>query len=517
MRSDRHHFQRLMSMLGSVALTLVLATHAQANDEVRDPRITVEATTFVGRQDANGVASFQGIPYAQAPVGDRRWQRPQPWQFSPGDRDASAFAPACMQSGSGLAWYHGMMRRVGINPAAMTGPSYSEDCLYLNIWTDLAAEGPRPVLLFIHGGSNTGGWSYEPNYHGQSLVKKGLIVVTVAYRLGVFGWLSHPDMDLENPALHDLAMSLDWVYQHIAQFGGDPTRITIAGESSGATNALHLAISPLSQGRVSGVIHQSGGWPLDGTPSPAEASQRGTLLAEALLGADATLTQLRQVPAEALMKASQSVYANFQFDPIEDPESLPDTLKTLAIEKRMPPLTMIIGSNVHESLMYVEPHDQIENYLTAQFSTKKRQRMVDYLKPFKGDKEKINQLSTATDFLCPSLRLASLVHQSGGRAWVYRFDRIRPGFEAIGAYHGAELPYVFDRHDAWLPSAPADTALTASIVDYWSAFIAEQVPSSATGPAWPAWSDQQPTMIFDQAAAVSAHPDRALCNLLASH
>ena len=168
-----------------------------------------------------------------------------------------------------------MMRRVGVDPALMEGPVYSEDCLYLNIWTDMDAEGKRPVLIFIHGGSNTGGWSYEPNYHGESLVKRDVVVVTVAYRLGVFGWLSHPEMEARNLALYDLAMSLEWVYQHIGKFGGDPNRITVSGESSGATNALHLAVSPLSRGRVGGLIHQSGGWPLDDTPDRNEATARG--------------------------------------------------------------------------------------------------------------------------------------------------------------------------------------------------------------------------------------------------
>ena len=117
--------------------------------------------------------AFLGIPFAEPPVNELRWERPVPIQGSLGGVDATQFMPACMQTGSGLAWYHGMMSRVGVDPSLMEGPEYSEDCLYLNVWTTGDHSEPKPVLVFIHGGSNTGGWSYEPNYHGHALAERG--------------------------------------------------------------------------------------------------------------------------------------------------------------------------------------------------------------------------------------------------------------------------------------------------------------------------------------------------------
>jgi len=488
-----------------------LAVHATASEA---PQVRVFNTSFIGHRDSTGVESFRGIPFAQAPMGERRWRRPVPWQGDGGPYDATAFAPACMQTGSGLAWYHGMMRRVGVDPALMEGPVYSEDCLYLNIWTDLDAEGKRPVLIFIHGGSNTGGWSYEPNYHGESLVKRDVVVVTVAYRLGVFGWLSHPEMEARNLALYDLAMSLEWVYQHIGKFGGDPNRITVSGESSGATNALHLAVSPLSQGRVGGLIHQSGGWPLDDTPDRSEATARGIELARRALDGQTGLEALRQVPSERIMALAGEVYADFQLDPIEDPESLPVTLESIAASGTIAAIPMLIGTNADERLMYLKAGGTLDQLLQSRVALTQQDDVRAYLSGAGDELAQRNQLGTALDFLCPSLELASLIEKNDGAAWVYRFDRVRPGFDAIGAYHGAELPYVFDRHDAWLPSSKVDDDLTAVILDYWTSFITQGRPQSHQGGPWPAWSATQQTAVLNDGVSFRPHPDRELCRLL---
>ncbi|MEL0192176.1 MAG: carboxylesterase family protein [Halieaceae bacterium] len=501
----------VLSCCGIFWVLLCIALHSSASEE---PQVKVRDTLFVGQRDSEGVESFRGIPFALPPVGDRRWRRPIPWQGEGGSYDATEFAPACMQTGSGLAWYHGMMRRVGVDPSNMEGPRYSEDCLYLNIWTDLDAEGKRPVLIFIHGGSNTGGWSYEPNYHGESLVRRNVVVVTVAYRLGVFGWLSHPDMEARNLALYDLALSLDWVYQHIADFGGDPNRITVSGESAGATNALHLAISPLSKGRVNQVIHQSGGWPLDDSPDPVEATARGLELASKVLNGQTDLNALRRAPPERVMEAAGAVYADFYFDPIEDPTSLPVTLEAMAKSGNFPALPMMIGTNADERLMYLTADGTLEQLLTTRVGPVQRAQVVSHLSGLDDEWQQRNYLGTGLDFLCPSLELASLIEKNGGQAWVYRFDRVRPGFDPIGAYHGAELPYVFDRHDDWLPSSEVDDHLTELMLDYWTSFITGGQPTSEQGGHWPEWSTAQRTALFNDGVSFTEHPDLKLCRLI---
>lgn len=505
----------------------------QALTAVTTPQVLVGDTRIIGTRDASGTARFLGIPFAEPPVGKARWLRPVPYRFTAPSLDATQFAPACMQSGSGVDWYHGMMARVGVDPALMEGPKYSEDCLYLNVWTDLddaalalsdsahrqqVDQKPdqqplRPVLIFIHGGSNVGGWSYEPNYHGGPLARKGVIVVTVAYRLGVFGWMNHPEMATSNLALHDLSLALDWVHTHIAEFGGDPERITVSGESAGAANALHLALSPLSGTKISGVIHQSGGWPVVGGPTPAEATARALQLQKTLLGPNGSLEGLRGVPVQKITDVTGDIYAGMRFGAIQDAESFPRTLQQQVMDGDLPPLNIIIGTNANESLLYIKPEASVASYLEGRVPA---QRWPDVLAAAGDDLDELatfDRLGTAVTFLCPSLTLANAVSAAGGRAFVYRFDRVRPGFDSIGAYHGAELPYVFDRHDSWLPTEPVDRTLTRLMLDYWQGFIAQGDPGGSELMAWPPWQpDDYQAVIFSEESSVMPHPDVEFCS-----
>ncbi len=496
------------------------------------PHVTIGKTAIAGIEDERGIAAFLGVPFAEPPVGDARWRRPVPWSFDGGKLDATQFAPACMQSGSGLDWYHGMMRRVGVDPSLMAAPIYSEDCLYLNLWTELdsSQDGdsrsdnrqidirePRPVLIFIHGGSNTGGWSYEPNYHGAALAAQGVVVVTVAYRLGVFGWMNHPQMALRNLALHDLALALSWVHSHVARFGGDPERITVSGESAGAANALHLALSPLSGEKLSGIIHQSGGWPVVEGATSAEAHALALALQHSLLGSTGSLDGLRGVPAQALMERAAEVYSGVRFGAIQDAESLPRTLQHRVAVGDVPPLDIIIGTNANESLMYIRPEATAASYLGGRVPPHRWSAVLSSLGDGIENAEIFDRLGTALTFTCPSLSLATAIALAGGRSWVYRFDRVRPGFEGIGAYHGAELPYVFDRHDAWLPTDETDRTLTKMMLEYWQGFISRGEPNGQDLLTWPLWQvHSQQAVIFSEASNVMAHPDVALCEVLSS-
>ena len=507
----------------------------QALTAVTTPQVLVGDTRIIGTRDASGTAEFLGIPFAEPPVGKARWLRPVPHRFTAPSLDATQFAPACMQSGSGLDWYHGMMARVGVDPALMEGPKYSEDCLYLNVWTDLddaalalsdsahrqqVGQKPdqqplRPVLIFIHGGSNVGGWSYEPNYHGGPLARKGVIVVTVAYRLGVFGWMNHPEMATSNLALHDLSLALDWVHTHIAEFGGDPERITVSGESAGAANALHLALSPLSGTKISGVIHQSGGWPVVGGPTPAEAKARALELQQTLLGPKGSLEGLRDLPAQKLMDVTGDIYSGMRFGAIEDTESLPRTLQQRVADGDLPPLNIIIGTNANESLMYIKPEATVASYLQDRIPAHRWSAVVAAAGDGLDERTTFDRLGTAVTFLCPSLMLADAMGSAGGRVFVYRFDRVRPNFDSIGAYHGAELPYVFDRHDAWLPTEAIDNGLTEMMVGYWHRFISQGDPNGPDLMVWPQWQPtDQKAVIFSEDSSVMLHPDSEFCAVL---
>jgi len=485
--------------------------------ELGPPKVQLGDTVITGVNETNGIAAFFGLPFAEPPVGERRWARPVPWQPRGQSIDASEFAPACMQTTSGVDWYRGMMARVGIDPSLMTAPEYSEDCLYLNVWTDLEAEEPMPVMIYVHGGGNTGGWSYEPNYHGEQLARQGIVVVSVAYRLGIFGWLNHPEMTIKNPALHDLAAGLGWVSEHIASFNGDPNRVTVAGESAGADNAIHLAISPLSDGRIRRIIHQSGGWSFDEGPDTRAAQAHALEFQRALLGETGSLEALRAVPPAEILDAAGKVYSSFYFDPVEDPESLPNTLPALSKSRTLPPIDMIIGTNLNEALMYLPPESAPGEYFGGRLSEQAIDNIFRVFPDHVSKRDQMDRVGTGIEYLCPSLALASAIDDVGGRAWVYRFDRVRPGFESIGAYHGAELPYMFDQHDDWLPTAEVDRRITEEMVAHWGAFVRRGDPSSGTALSWPQWRSSDPQMIrFGDETTRSVHPDLAFCERLRS-
>jgi para-nitrobenzyl esterase len=509
-------FKRLMGvMLACMLMASVMLGLPGCEPESGLPKVQLGDTVMTGVYEANGIAAFLGLPFAEPPVGERRWARPLPWRPDGQAIDASTFAPACMQTDSGVEWYRGMMARVGIDPNLMVAPEYSEDCLYLNVWTDLEAEEPLPVMIYIHGGGNTGGWSYEPNYHGEQLAQQGMVVVSVAYRLGIFGWLNHPEMSIKNPALHDLATSLAWVHEHIAAFGGDPDRITVAGESAGADNAIHLAISPLSQGRIRRLIHQSGGWSFDEGPDTRAAEVHALAFQQALLGESGTLAALRELSASELLDAAGAVYSSFYFDPVQDSESLPETLPELSYRGSLPAIDIILGTNLNEALMYIPPESTPTEYFGGRLSGEAIEKIFGLFPDDTPVLEQMDRVGTGIEYLCPTLALASAIDEVGGHAWVYRFDRVRPGFEAIGAYHGAELPYMFDQHDDWLPSEEIDKRLTDEMVTHWSAFIRNGDPSSDGARPWPRWRASDGYMMrYGDEASSEPHPDRVFCDAI---
>lgn len=530
----RNSGSRLRSdlLLGLMVITFATALFG-CNGVTQSPTVETEGTRYVGLQQDEGVQAFLGIPFAKPPVGDLRWERPVPAKHPLGDVDATQFRPACMQTGSGLAWYHGMMSRVGVDPSLMEGPTYSEDCLYLNVWTDGEVSEPKPVLVFIHGGSNTGGWSYEPNYHGDALAARGVVVVTVAYRLGVFGWLSHPDMAIQNPGLHDLTVALDWVRENIGAFGGDPSRVVVSGESAGADNALHLAVSPAMEGKLAGVIHQSAGWSATSTLPADTGFALGAALVEHHLGANADFDELKQIPAAELLDSQLDLFSEHYFSPIQDPETLPIPLKEIVAGESFPALNIIFGSNGNESLMYIPEGARLEHYLEGFFSRESWDDIKLMLGADLSELAQMDRLRSAVQYTCPSLALAAAAHKAGGSAYVYRFDRVREGFSAIGAYHGAELPYVFDTHDPWLPTDAIDRRITDMLVDYWLAFLKTGHLGHLTSPQqerttgteaveavsrmpWPEWSSNQQSLVVSDEPFVGPHPEAALCQFLSA-
>jgi para-nitrobenzyl esterase len=430
-------------------------------------------------------------------------------------------------------WYADVAEAFGHGPEVVEHPAgVSEDCLYLNVWSpDLSADARLPVMVYVHGGSNKGGWSYEPNYVGQNLAAKGVVVVTIAYRLGPFGFFSHRALGndegepVANFALLDIRAAFEWVQQNIGAFGGDPGNITGFGESAGAFNLADLLLADLDRGKDSRslfrrLILQSIGGPVRVRRTLAEEQAIGALLANNLgLSGEVTAQKLRRVPGKAVVKAAGQLPAGHDFSAVIDGTSVFRHPREVLARLDASGTDLIAGTNADEWYMYLDretTHKDVENWI-AEYAPGGRQALLDQVANERDPRRALDRLSTARQMLCPSRDLAGTVSGNGGRAWVYYFNRQRQGEggQLLGAYHGAELPYVFNRHDDWLATDDQDKALSAVIMDYWVRFAATGDPNATGSPSWPAYTDEKPdVLILGDSTDVAPDTTLELCNLL---
>ena len=231
-----------------------------------DKQLTVGDVEYLGKyQTDSNTFIFRGIPYAEPPINNLRWKSPIPAKKNL-NIDARQFKAACMQDRYNTDWYHNVIKAFGSDPSLFDHVnSISEDCLYLNIWTkSLETSARKPVMVWIHGGNDTAGWSYEPDYIGHNLANKDVVVVSIGYRLNIFGFFRHPNMNEQtgNFGLEDQILALKWLKQNIKYFGGDPNNITIFGESAGGAHISYHLVSPASEGLFKKAIIQSGGYNL---------------------------------------------------------------------------------------------------------------------------------------------------------------------------------------------------------------------------------------------------------------
>lgn len=478
------------------------------------------------------VAAFKGVPFAAPPVGDLRWRAPKEPIPVSGRRLVTEFAPACLQTGSMTEWYAEVASAFGAGPEVAPEPlSQSEDCLYLNIWTpELKPDAALPVMVYVHGGGNGGGWSYEPNYVGAELAAKGAVVVSIAYRLGPFGFFAHPALDngadepSANFALLDIEAAFDWVRAHIAAFGGDPRRVTGFGESAGAFNLVDLLASSLdrpgSPMPFDSLISQSIGGSLTERQTLEQERELGVQLVHAAgLHGEVTARSVRGIPAAALLEASRQLPADHYFDAVIDGKVLQRTpLESFRAADRIA-VDLIAGTNADEWYMYVDPHAvpaDLQLWLREN-ALGREDAVLDEIGREMPVRRALDQLRTARNMLCPSRFLADIVNERGGRGWVYYFSRARPsaGGEILGAYHGTELPYVFGTHDDWLPADAGDLALTTRVMQYWLQFARSGDPNLPGQLAWPRYRDEDPSVLrLDEQIQVMEPFSQRLCELL---
>jgi para-nitrobenzyl esterase len=507
---------------------LVAPSTGAAVPAVESPRLQVNGETLAGAPSPTpGVDAYLGLPFAEPPIGGLRWRAPVDFVGRGGTRATTAFAPACMQSMRILDWYRGMAERFGAGRSVFPDLAVSEDCLYLNVWAPRRrGEGPLPVMVFVHGGSNRSGWSYEPNYHGHRLAAEGAVVVTIAYRLGVFGFFSHPQLAGEGGAqanfgLLDQVAALRWVQRHIGAFGGDPGRVTLFGESAGGGDIAALMLSPAARGLMHRAIIQSGGdfgWPGIRTLEAEQA--RGLELARAFdPERPPDLAALRRIDAQRLLEVGERVFSKHYHAPVVDGVIVTGQLRGQLARGDWPLRQLMIGTNANEyySADRRGAGDAAIDAALAAADVLSTAEARAALRSTPDAADAIDRLTTADSMLCPAQLLATAVARSQRPVWMYHFTRVREGSAAaeLRAYHGAELPYVFGTHDAWLPTSADDGRLTREMMRAWLRFAATGSPEGVAGPAWPAFGTGQGARVLrlDAATTLVEAPEPALCRI----
>ncbi|MBI2824613.1 MAG: carboxylesterase family protein [Planctomycetia bacterium] len=474
---------------------VALWSGAQASCDGADT-IQVEGGKIGGATSADGVRSYKGIPFAAPPVGQRRWQPPQPVVPWAGVRDCQQFGPVCPQ----LAYPAGSIY-------AQAPQKQSEDCLFLNVWTAAkSAEETRPVMVWIHGGALTRGSGSIPPYDGTSLARGGAVVVTCNYRLGPLGFLAHPALSKEsdhgssgNYGMLDQIESLRWVQKNIAHFGGDPTRVTIFGESAGSWSVCYLVASPLAKGLFHRAIGQSGGafglMPFlkedrHGTPSAEKTGER----VAAALGcdkADDPAAAMRAKTAEELLSAAESTGARLR--PNVDGWLLPDDVHGIFTAGRQNDVPVIVGSTADEgTTLFAALVPKTKDAYVAGARAKYGDLADEFLKVYPANEDadvRAAFLASMRDewFTWEMRTWARLTERAGGKAYQYFFSHVppSPNHAQIGAYHAAEILYVFNNLPKvdW-PFSDADRKLAENVSSAWIRFADTGNPNGGGLPQW---------------------------------
>ena len=455
------------------------------------------------------VAAFRGIPFAAPPVGELRWRPPAavvPWD---GVRDAGEAGPICVQ-GAG-------------------GPATSEDCLFLNVWAPTETAEPLPVLYWIHGGGYTGGSGSTSIYDGARLAAEGAVVVTINYRLNVFGFLAHPALSAESPhgasgnyGLLDMVAGLEWVRDNIAAFGGDPDRVTIFGESAGAGAVMSVMVMPQSKGLFHRAIAQSNwihGWdrPLQGdtvdlTPAEAQGVSIGAALGAGDLDPEAALAAMRAAPARAVLEAigagagSPFLRTGYVWAPNVDGWAIPDDPLAMYAAGRQHRVPLVVGMNGNEgSLMTrglsMAGVDAFGAHVESVYPELAGDLLAHYDVTAETVREGLDHLIHDLYFAGP-VRAHARDQSAVAPVWMYHFIRVppTPWGEALGAHHAAELVYVFgtlttadEPGERPLGLSPlgdfteVDAGLSETMRAYWIRFAATGDPNGPGLPAWPAF------------------------------
>lgn len=447
----------------------------------------------------NGLTVYKGIPFAAPPVGDLRWKAPQPAKSWEGVKPSDKFAPAPFQGGN-------------------TPSGKSEDCLYLNVWTPAKSAGDKiPVLVWIYGGGFSFGSTSEPGYSGEKLAQKGVVLVSIAYRVGQLGFIAHPELSAESPdhvsgnyGLLDQIAALQWVKKNIAAFGGDPDKVTIFGESAGAISVSMLCASPKAKGLFQGAISQSGGsfGPTRLVSFPGENMQ--TLKQAEAEGVNymkkagvTSLAELRKISADKLPMG----FGMPGGWPIVDCVVIPDDQYKLYEAGKYNDVPVLIGYNSDEGASFSRERKP-EDYF-AGVKARYGKFADDLIKAYPVAENSVpktaRDLARDAAFGWHTWSWARLQTQTGkSKAFLYYFDQ-HPDYSkespqyGFGSPHGQDVAYVFMHLDPSNPqTTKSDLAISEAMGTYWTNFAKYGTPNGNGSVEWPAFNEGKPSVMYLQ-------------------
>ncbi len=477
-----HFIARLAGGLAAIAL---FGTAGAAAAGPADVKVDSGALAGVVEHD---VVAFKGIPFAKPPVGDLRWRAPQPVEAWSGVKAADKYGALCMQ-------------KINIKDNGVGPPPASEDCLTLNVWKPLhAGKRKLPVMVWIHGGGLVNGSGTAALYDGSALARQGVVVVTLNYRLGRFGFFAHPALTAENPkgplgnyGLLDQIAALQWVQRNIAAFGGDPKEVTAFGESAGGVSVNHLMLAPAARGLFIRAIVESGagremsaplhGPGVGGIPS---AEDQGEAFVKKL-GVKATdAAALRAIPADAIIAGGDPDMSKGELIVIDGVTQTMEVTQGFrqGLEMKVP---YIVGSNSRELPV---PPSMIDTFFggAGHMSAAEKARLAD---TYGGQQAFNDNVLSDIVFTEPAHYLAGLHAANGAPTWLYRFSILSPTAPKMltGAPHASERQYVFNTLSTspW-PTVDADKPLAAGMSAYWADFAKRGDPNGDHRPTWPRYS-----------------------------
>jgi para-nitrobenzyl esterase len=488
------------------------------------PVATVAGGQIRGRSTPDGGAAFKGVPYARPPLGELRWREPRPVAAWTGIREAAAFSAACTQLSEG--WN---IRNV---------PNSAEDCLYLNVAAPVWPPAAKvPVMLWIHGGSNTAGSGEAAGFDQRTLVRRGLVLVTINYRLGALGFLAHPALAREsahhasgNYGLMDQIAALEWVRKNIAAFGGDPERVTVAGQSAGAMDVSLLMTSPLARGLFRGAIAESGAVSIfNGSRTRGEAEELGKKLAAELKIPDGdAIARLRQVPPVEILEAARRATGGDRtgLETSVDGWVLPQPPAEVFVAGRSAAVPLLIGSTAQE-IGGNESAAKIGGAIQKTYGSLADRALALYGLAGGGEGKPDPlyggpgvEWPTDEVFRCPVVAEAVDHAGAGHVTYEYALDHGAPDRPANhGMGHSAELNYVFGTWGRDVQLAPIDRKLSDLMQSYWANFVLTGDPNAAGLPQWPRFvaKEQEYIAFTDDGTVVKTGLRREFCEVFMEH